>query len=79
MSIKSRICLVGLWALSLVAAAQFGAAAQKDAPKIGVELRFIHTDRGPNGIAQGHLTAYVNGNWVPVEVVAPKLAGAPAR
>ena len=61
--------LVGLWALSLVAAVQLGVSAGPDLP--GTEVRFIQTGTR-NGLPAGHFTAKVGGAWVIVELDVPK-------
>jgi hypothetical protein len=69
MSNRLRIVFVGLWALSLVAAAQFGASAQRyepQQPTPGVEIRFRPTGENRQGQPMGQLMALVNGQWLPV-------------
>ena len=63
------LLVLSLWALSLVAAAQIGAAAQRyeaQPPAPGAELRFVQAGRTPNGMPQGRLMAFINGQWMPV-------------
>jgi hypothetical protein len=69
MTRRNRILLVGLWALSLVAAVQLAVSAGPDRP--GTEVRFIQTG-ARNGLPAGHFTAKVGGAWVIVELDVPK-------
>jgi hypothetical protein len=65
----SRLILMGLWALSLVAAAQMGAQAQRYEPQTptpGFEIRFIQSGSTRQGVPHGRLMAFVNGHWTPV-------------
>ncbi|MCC7010422.1 MAG: hypothetical protein IT184_16555 [Acidobacteria bacterium] len=65
-----KLVLVSLWALSLVAAAQLGAAAQKPSNDPGYAVRFVQTGTH-DGMLLGKLTAQVNGQWMTVEIAPP--------
>jgi hypothetical protein len=67
-----RALLVVLWALSLAAAAQIGAAAQRwelPPPSPGVEVRFVPDPSHPQGARAGRLMAFLNRQWVPVTLI----------
>jgi len=68
----SRLVLPALWALSLVAASQVGASAQRywqvpdPVAAAGVEVRFVQTGTTSQGAPSGRLTALVSGHWVTI-------------
>jgi hypothetical protein len=61
--------LVAIWSLSLVAAAAFGAHAQK-AGDPGSNVRFVQTGT-LDGTPTGVLTIERDGNWITATVLPP--------
>jgi len=59
------LLLVAVWVVSLVAAAQFGASAQSQAP--GVEVRFVPDGGRAGGAIAGTFMANIGGTWQRVQ------------
>ena len=78
---KSRLILAGLWALSLLATAQFVVFAQRESQPSppGVEIRFVLTGQNLQGTPIGRLMANVNGQWAPVTLAELQAGIVPAR
>jgi hypothetical protein len=65
--VTRRIALVVVWALSLVAVANWGARAQNTPPPSGSDVRFVYKEM-QNGVAVGELWAQVEGKWVRAQI-----------
>ena len=69
MSRLGRLVLTAVWALSLVAAAAWGARAQGSSQATpGSEVRFVRTGTTHAGMPTGVLSALQDGQWVTVSV-----------
>lgn len=66
MSLRGRVILAALWALSLVVVSGWRAQAQM-VPAPGGEVRFIQSGSA-NGVLTGQLMANLNGSWVVVDI-----------
>ena len=66
MTVRNRIILAVLWALSLAVVAEWSAGAQAPAAP-GVEVRLIPSEGRP-GAPHGVLVGYFEGQWLPVTV-----------
>jgi hypothetical protein len=62
---RGRIVLGIVWALSLVAVAEWTGGAQTMPPAMGHEVRFLKS-QGAGGSHRGVLVANFNGQWLPV-------------
>jgi hypothetical protein len=63
MTVRTKVILAALWALSLLVTARFTASAQ--APQMGQEVRFLRS-QGTGAGHQGVLVANFGGQWLPV-------------
>ena len=76
MSVRNRVVLAVMWALSLVAVSQLGASAEGQVVPIpdqqpGYEVRFVYSG-GQAGSQTGSLLARIGGKWVPVQLELPE-------
>jgi hypothetical protein len=73
--------LIAAWALSLVAVAHVGAAAQQAPapPPPGVEVRFVLNPDNSGPAFSGRLMALIDGRWVPVTLEEHKGGVVPLR
>ena len=67
---RRMMLIVAVWALSLVAVAQWSARAAQAPQQVGLEVRFLPT-QGKPGAPSGTLIANFNGQWLPVTPVSP--------
>ena len=65
MSVRTKVVLAALWALSLLVTARWTASAQT--PQIGQEVRFLKS-QGDGRTHRGVLVANFGGQWLPVEL-----------
>ena len=65
MSVRTKVILAALWALSLLATSRLTTSAQT--PQMGQEVRFLKS-QGDGRVHRGVLVANFGGQWLPVEL-----------
>ena len=63
MTVRTKVILAALWALSLFVTANWTASAQT--PQMGQEVRFLKS-QGDGQVHRGVLVANFGGQWLPV-------------
>ena len=66
MTVRTKVIVAALWALSLLVTARWTASAQTS-PQLGQEVRFLRS-QGDGRIHRGVLVANFGGQWLPVEL-----------
>ena len=72
MTVRAKVILASLWALSLLVTARWTASAQTP-PQLGHEIRFIEREGGVGVPHRGTLVANFNGQWLPVTLDTAKI------
>ena len=65
MTVRTKVILAALWALSLLVTARWTANAQT--PQMGQEVRFMKS-KSDGSVQRGVLVANFGGQWLPVEL-----------
>ena len=66
MTVRTKVILAALWALSLLVTARWTASAQSS-QQMGQEVRFLRS-QGDGRVHRGILVANFGGQWLPVEL-----------
>ncbi len=67
MTVRTKVILAALWALSLLVTARWTTANAQTTPQMGQEVRFLKS-QGDGAGHRGILVANFGGQWLPVQL-----------